>query len=102
MMSAIAIDPRGRLRALGADVSGRTRLVGVVSWVLLAGDFVYKLKKPLEKRLEILEEGRLVEASRAPTVVSPEGDLEQVDVMRLSVPRGGDGHRDLQLGDPLP
>ncbi len=37
MLSALSIDPRGRLRALGADVSsGETRLVGVVSWVLLA------------------------------------------------------------------
>ena len=31
------MDARGRLRALGADVSGNeTRLVGVVSWVLLS------------------------------------------------------------------
>jgi hypothetical protein len=38
MLSALVIDARGRLRALGADVSGEeTRLVGVVSWVLLAG-----------------------------------------------------------------
>ncbi len=37
MLSALVIDTRGRLRALGAGVSGdRTRLVGVVSWVLLA------------------------------------------------------------------
>jgi hypothetical protein len=37
MLSALVIDLRGRLRALGAGVSGdRTRLVGVVSWVLLA------------------------------------------------------------------
>jgi hypothetical protein len=37
MLSALVIDARGRLRALGADVSGEeTRLVGVVSWVLLA------------------------------------------------------------------
>lgn len=37
MLSALVIDTRGRLRALGADVSGReTKLVGVVSWVLLA------------------------------------------------------------------
>jgi hypothetical protein len=37
MLSALIIDSRGRLRALGADVSGgETRLVGVVSWVLLA------------------------------------------------------------------
>ena len=37
MLSALVIDTRGRLRALGADVSGNdTRLVGVVSWVLLA------------------------------------------------------------------
>jgi hypothetical protein len=37
MLSALAMESRGRLRALGADVSGDvTRLVGVVSWVLLA------------------------------------------------------------------
>jgi hypothetical protein len=37
MLSALAVDSRGRLRALGADVSGdTTTLVGVVSWVLLA------------------------------------------------------------------
>jgi hypothetical protein len=37
MLSALVIDTRGRLRALGAGVSGdRTQLVGVVSWVLLA------------------------------------------------------------------
>ena len=37
MLSALVIESRGRLRALGADVSGEeTRLVGVVSWVLLA------------------------------------------------------------------
>lgn len=37
VLSALVIDARGRLRALGADVSGEeTRLVGVVSWVLLA------------------------------------------------------------------
>jgi hypothetical protein len=37
MLSALVIDTRGRLRALGAGVSGEgTRLVGVVSWVLLA------------------------------------------------------------------
>jgi hypothetical protein len=37
MLSALIIDSRGRLRALGADVSGgETHLVGVVSWVLLA------------------------------------------------------------------
>ncbi len=37
MLSALTIDPRGRLRVLGADVSGsETRVVGVVSWVLLA------------------------------------------------------------------
>ncbi len=37
ILSALVIDARGRLRALGADVSGdETRLVGVVSWVLLA------------------------------------------------------------------
>jgi hypothetical protein len=37
MLSALVIDAQGRLRALGADVSGEeTRLVGVVSWVLLA------------------------------------------------------------------
>ena len=37
MLSALIIDSRGRLRALGADVSGgETSLVGVVSWVLLA------------------------------------------------------------------
>jgi hypothetical protein len=36
MVAALVIDARGRLRALGADVSGdETRLVGVVSWVLL-------------------------------------------------------------------
>jgi hypothetical protein len=36
-LSALVIDLRGRLRALGAGVSGgQTRLVGVVSWVLLA------------------------------------------------------------------
>jgi hypothetical protein len=37
MLSALIIDTRGRLRALGADVSGdETTVVGVVSWVLLA------------------------------------------------------------------
>jgi hypothetical protein len=37
MLSALTIDTRGRLRALGADVSGdETTVVGVVSWVLLA------------------------------------------------------------------
>lgn len=37
MLSALIIDSRGRLRALGADVSGaETHLVGVVSWTLLA------------------------------------------------------------------
>ncbi len=37
MLAALVIDTRGRLRALGAGVAGdRTRLVGVVSWVLLA------------------------------------------------------------------
>ena len=37
MLSALVIDLRGRLRALGAGVSGgQTQLVGVVSWVLLA------------------------------------------------------------------
>lgn len=37
MLSALAVDSRGRLRALGADVSGdETTLVGVVSWVMLA------------------------------------------------------------------
>lgn len=37
MISTLVMDARGRLRALGADVSGdRTRLVGVVSWVLLS------------------------------------------------------------------
>jgi hypothetical protein len=37
MLSALAVGPRGRLRALGADVSGdETREVGVVAWVLLA------------------------------------------------------------------
>jgi hypothetical protein len=37
MVSALVVDARGRLRALGADVSGdETRLVGVVSWVLLS------------------------------------------------------------------
>jgi hypothetical protein len=37
MLSALVIGTRGRLRALGADVSGeQTDLVGVVSWVLLA------------------------------------------------------------------
>lgn len=37
MLSALIIDSRGRLRALGADVSGgETRLVGVVSWVLIS------------------------------------------------------------------
>jgi hypothetical protein len=36
MVAALVMDARGRLRALGADVSGdETRLVGVVSWVLL-------------------------------------------------------------------
>jgi hypothetical protein len=37
MVSALVMDARGRLRALGADVSGdETRLVAVVSWVLLS------------------------------------------------------------------
>jgi hypothetical protein len=37
MLAALVIDAHGRLRALGADVSGdETRLVGVVSWVLLS------------------------------------------------------------------
>jgi hypothetical protein len=37
ILSALVVDARGRLRALGADVSGEeTRLVAVVSWVLLA------------------------------------------------------------------
>jgi hypothetical protein len=37
MLTALIIDTRGRLRALGADVSGHeTTVVGVVSWVLLA------------------------------------------------------------------
>ena len=37
MVAALVMDARGRLRALGADVSGdETRLVGVVSWVLLS------------------------------------------------------------------
>jgi hypothetical protein len=37
MLSALVIDARGRLRALGTDVSGdETTVVGVVSWVLLA------------------------------------------------------------------
>lgn len=36
MVAALVMDARGRLRALGADVSGdETRMVGVVSWVLL-------------------------------------------------------------------
>ncbi|MBO0845161.1 MAG: hypothetical protein J2P22_07070, partial [Nocardioides sp.] len=37
IITTLATDARGRLRALVADVSGdQTRLVGVVSWVLLA------------------------------------------------------------------
>lgn len=37
VLSAIATEPRGRLRVLAAEVSGeRTSVVGVVSWVLLA------------------------------------------------------------------
>jgi hypothetical protein len=37
MLSALVVDTHGRLRALGAGVSGdRTQLVGVVSWILLA------------------------------------------------------------------
>jgi hypothetical protein len=37
VLSALVLNTRGRLRAMGADVSGdRTRLVGVVSWVLVA------------------------------------------------------------------
>jgi hypothetical protein len=37
VLSALVLNTRGRLRAMGADVSGDgTRLVGVVSWVLLA------------------------------------------------------------------
>lgn len=37
IVSAIVIDARGRLRALGADVSGaHTSVVGVVAWTLLA------------------------------------------------------------------
>jgi hypothetical protein len=37
MVAALVMEAHGRLRALGADVSGaETRLVGVVSWVLLS------------------------------------------------------------------
>ncbi|MGI8523093.1 MAG: ESX secretion-associated protein EspG [Nocardioides sp.] len=37
MLSAVVLDSRGRLRALGADVSGEhTSVVGVVAWTLLA------------------------------------------------------------------
>lgn len=37
LLTALASEPRGRLRALVADVSGdRTTVVGVVSWALLA------------------------------------------------------------------
>lgn len=36
MIARLVMETRGRLRALGADVSGdQTRMVGVVSWVLL-------------------------------------------------------------------
>ena len=37
MLTALATETRGRLRALVADVAGeRTTVVGVLSWVLLA------------------------------------------------------------------